>query len=147
MIYVTALVLLGIMAAVGLVWWELNQLSGTLQRSTAEVTDVACRERVRQVEELVDMLPVKWEQMVKQSERAYTRARSVIRSTQKKLADAGLEDPAIEAEGEELQRIDDERGSEPELRLMPGPMEEAAQPVGPGPEDWEALTWAKKYGG
>jgi len=147
MIYLANLILLGLVSAVGLCWWELNRVVAAVERHLNENPSPDDRRRITELEGLVDMLPVKWDEMVAQANRQERRARSVVRSAQAKLESAGLEDPALEAEGDQLQRLDDDRGEEPELRIMPTDVDHVQALAEAGDRSWQEVTMAKKYGG
>jgi hypothetical protein len=103
--------------------------------------------RLFQLEQLVDVLPQKWEEMVKQAKRSEDRARAVVKRAQDQLAEAGYEHPGIEAEASELRRIHGDDSDPEQLQLVPERMDRLPEGAPYDPDEaWERATKARKYG-
>lgn len=72
-----------------------------------------------EVEQHLELLDSELEMGVKRVKRTEDRIRAVVRSALKKLDDAGIEDPALEAEAEEIQLGDGEGSSVFPMHPMP----------------------------
>lgn len=127
----------------------LLRISGTLER-IAEGAEEDLKGRLRDVEDLVERLPKKWEDIKREAAAAETRSRNHIRRAQKELEERGFEDPGIDQLAHEL-RVHDGDGSEnggvrPLREGMDGSAEGAPPESLEGAEDWRAIARRLKYG-
>jgi len=125
------------------------RISGTLER-IAEGAEEDHKGRLRDLEDQVERLPRKWEQIKREAAAAETRARNHIRRAQSELADRGFEDPGIDQLAQEL-RVHDGDGSEnggvqPLRSGMEGGGDGAPPESFAGAEDWRTIANRKKYG-
>tara|TARA_Y100000310_G_C20405773_1_gene679591 strand:+ start:68 stop:508 length:441 start_codon:yes stop_codon:yes gene_type:complete len=67
-------------------------------------------------------------------DRSERRVRAVIQSAKRRMAAAGYEDPGVDAEDGQIQRIDAERGEREELQLVPENVD--------GNPEWAGTPWA-----
>jgi len=104
--------------------------------------------RLLDLEDAVDRLPKKWEEMVRAASAAEARARGHIKRAQKELEERGLSDEGIDQLGHELRVVDEDGG--------PGDgVQRLHESVDPGPEDdtsdganenWRELARLRKFG-
>ncbi len=150
---VSAAVLLGLAGAALRRYRDHDQLilriSGTLER-IAEGAEEDLKGRLRDVEDLVDRLPKKWEDIKREAAAAETRSRNHIRRAQKELEERGFEDPGIDQLAQEL-RVHDGDGSEDGgVQPLRSGVESGGDGAPPesfaGAEDWRAIASRKKYG-
>ena len=99
--------------------------------------------RIIALEDAIDRLPQKWEEIKAEARRSEQRARDHARSARKELEERGFESPGLEAVAQELRLVDGEGGDGEGMQPMRPPME-AGQP--PEPEDWNTATMRYKYG-
>ena len=81
------------------------------------------------VEELmrrVDHLVVAVAEGIERTDRAERRIRDTVKRARKELKAAGLENPGMEAEAEQLRLVDGDGGADGGLRPLPAPVESAA---------------------
>jgi len=127
----------------------MRDIYGVLE-SIKDGPEVPFERRLTVLEELVDMLPLKWEEIQRTALGAEARARAHIKRVQKELASLGLEDPGLDRAASELRTIDDNGGEEESVRLVPGGVEADISPpdrTDPPPhEDWLDLALAAKWG-
>jgi len=75
--------------------------------------------KLSELDELVDLLPKKWDDIKLDARRFYDRASYAVRSVRAELAQDGLADPAIEDLDYELRGLDGGGGEGSELRAVP----------------------------
>lgn len=120
---------------------HLHQASSDVVAPAQPAVDEALEARIRNLEDLVERLPQRWEDIRHEVERRENRARHHVRRVREKLEEHGLEDAAIEDLADEL-GIEDGSGSSAEgVRLVPPDME-----IGPVVDDSRARLLAMKYG-
>lgn len=132
-----------IVGALGLATWLALGPFATRHHQTLDVlealsTSIAGSEDLRlrlvELEDAVDRLPAKWEDVKRESSSLYHRTRHHIRRTQDQLAERGLEDP-------ELDQLAFEVGGVRE-RNAEGGGGEGVQPVPSGVENPPPPPWA-----
>lgn len=127
-----------------LVFWALIQLIDVLERPDNDDAMADLRKRVQDLEYTADLLPQKWEEMVKEARRAEGRAHQAVRRARAELASRGFADANLDEHADELRELDDLRGGNgtmPPVRPTVAPA-----PVADPAHDWEALTRQRKYG-
>lgn len=75
--------------------------------------------RFRDLEDLVDRLPQRWEEIKREASRLDGRARYAVTSIKKELDDRGLEDAGVEGLANELQLVDAGSGGSESVPAMP----------------------------
>lgn len=111
-----------------------------------EWTEEVARQ-VRELAELVDRLPSKWEEMRDQTLRAEQRSRALVTRARKELAELGLEHAGLDAESAQLRLVDGEGSESGELQPVRRSLAAGELPSAQPPEDWREMTRRKKYGG
>lgn len=105
--------------------------------------------RVTDLEDAVDRLPSKWDEMVALARRAEERNRGIVRGALEELEEAGYEHAGVEAAAQELRLRDGDGGSSggvSPVRREVDSVSQGAPEAAPDPErDWEAMTFAHKY--
>ena len=107
------------------------------------------KSRITDLEHLVDALPKRWGEIVKEASRLDGRARHHVRRVREELASHGFEDDAIEALAGELQLGDVEGGPAsgvPAVHQAVEPQPEAAIAPANGTEDWQSWARRVKFG-
>ncbi len=137
-----ATVTLGALAVALALGWGLRQLSRSFGLLTAEMTAIRkahaahlksgaadWEERIRDMEDSVERLPLRWDQIRAEAERFDGRARSAIKRVEKELAANGLADDTIAGLSRELRVSDGGRSGEEEMPPVPaGVAESEPQP-------------------
>jgi len=127
----------------------LLRISGSLER-IAEGPETSFSHRLVELEDLVDRLPKKWEDVKREAAAAEARARSHIRRAQKELEERGFEDPGVDQLAHELHVVDGDGGPDDGVRSVRGEVESVAGPPGehvaPDPLDWREATLLHKFG-
>jgi len=135
-------------AAVFLFREHLKEIRGICQHLfvLSEGPEESLRVRMLDMEDAVERLPRKWEDIKREALASESRARAHIKRAQKELGDRGLADPGVDQLGRELSLLNGD-GSEDET--VPAVPESVAEPAAPdiGPEDWRELTRNRKFGG
>jgi len=144
MIFLVALAVLGCWVGSGLVFWGLVQLTTAVYALVNREENPDLRQRLQDLEYAADLLPQKWEEMVKETRRAEGRAHQAVRRARTELAERGLADANLDEHAGELSHLDDLRGGNG--AVPPVRSEVAATPAVPPGEDWEAITRFRKYG-
>lgn len=131
-------------AGFALIFWALIQLIDTLDRpdTDGEISDHD--KRLKDLEYAVDLLPQKWEEMVKETKRAEGRAHQAVNRARKELAARGFADANLDEQADELRELDDVRGGNG--GVPPVRPSVAAAPVADETESWEAALRKRKYG-
>lgn len=143
-IVVQLLASLALLALPVVVFWGLGHLANTLEQGLSRDLDEDVARRVRDLEHQVDLLPQRWEEMVKEAKRAEARSRAAARRALEELEEHGLRDPNLDEVAGELRLLD---GSGVDRRaVQPVRREVEEVPAQPQEEDWETLTKARKYG-
>lgn len=96
-------------------------------------------DRLRALEDAVEMLPQRWDQIRKEAERLDGRARHAVRRVAAELEERGLADDTIDGLAGELRLVDGGGGAQEELPAMP---QSVAEPP-PPPTDWRAAARAQ----
>jgi len=127
----------------------LLRISESLER-IAQGADEPLKDRLRDVEDLVDRLPKKWEDIKREAAAAETRARNHIRRAQKELDERGFTDPGVDQLGYELGVSNGDGGDPDGVRRVREEVASVAEQAGtqqvPGPVDWREATRVLKYG-
>lgn len=144
MAYVALLVALGASVGLALVFRGVVQATNSVRAYLAAQPRHKLDKRVTKLEELVDALPVKWEEMLKHAQRSESRVRAVVRRARQEFAENGLLSPETEAAAEELRDGDGETGDVEQLLALRRAVE-ANQ--GQAEPDWEQVTRLAKFGG
>lgn len=149
LIVIAVLLVLLTAGAFRITWW-VAKVVRSIQEGVGAVTEllqgpwgVDRERRLIQLEELTDMLPRKWEEMVAASKRSEERARYHTRGALKELEERGFTSPGLESVAGELQLLDDPGGGEEELPPVRAPLEAGVEA---GEEDWERETHRMKFG-
>ncbi len=123
------------------------RISESLER-IAEGPEKSFSHRMLDVEDAVDRLPKKWEDMLRASHAAEARARSHIKRAQKELEERGFADAGVDQLGMELRGLDEEGG--PGDGLQPLPEDVDIGPEGASADqsnaDWRELARQRKFG-
>jgi hypothetical protein len=106
------------------------------------------RQEIRDLEDLVDRLPQRWEEIQRESARLDARARYAVQRTRKELEERGLADERLDELDTELRLIDGDRGGDGPVRAVPGSVaqDQPTPDVPTGDEDWQQRTRALKWG-
>lgn len=133
---------------------HIREIGGALSRIASALEGAidagakSVRAEIRDLEDLVDRLPRRWEEIQDEARRLDGRARYAASSARKELAEHGLTDDKLEALALELQLGNDDGGGISELSPMP----EAVAGV-PGPalvaepaQDWRDEARLRKFG-
>lgn len=124
-----------------------RQLIGVLEAlSSGGGGEEAILQRLVEVEDAVDRLPSKWEDVKRETTSLYNRTRHHIRRTQRELEERGLEDPELdqlEFEVGGVQRRDENGGGSQGVQPMPESVEPTAPPswAPPSIEEIIAAKW------
>lgn len=113
-----------------------------------DASEGSVRQEIRDLEDLVDRLPQRWEEIQRESARLDARARYAVQRTRKELEERGLADERLDELDTELRLIDGDRGGVGPMREVPGGVAET-QPTPDqqaGDEDWQQRTRALKWG-
>ena len=147
-------------ALVGVLCWhllhvlgELSTVLGAIHRQLEESFSGGAEDvetRFRDLEDLVDRLPQRWEEIKREASRLDGRARYAVTRAREELAERGLADERLEDLGRELQLVDG--GGSPDGGVQPvrEGVESVPQPdlFSPQPEpDWQSAARAVKFGG
>ena len=112
----------------------------------ADAPEKAFSIRLLDLEDSVERLPRKWEDIKREALAAESRARAHIKRAQKELDERGLSDPGVDQLGRELSLLDGDGGEEG--GVSPVPQALADPPAGDaGPEDWAEVARNRKFGG
>lgn len=138
MIMTLATMSIGLAAVAFALWRGLRHVSDTIGLLTAEMTaarkaheaylrsgQADWEERIRDMEDSVERLPLRWDQIRAEAERFDGRARSAIKRVEKELAASGLTDDTIAGLSRELRVSDGGRSGASEMPAVP---EEVATP-------------------
>jgi len=112
----------------------------------AEAPEKAFSVRLLDLEDSVERLPRKWEDIKREALAAEARARAHIKRAQKELSERGLTDPGVDQLGRELSLVDGNGGENEGMPPVPQDVAVAAS-VDVGPQDWRELTRNRKFGG
>lgn len=104
--------------------------------------EVPFTQRLDLLEHQVELLPKRWEEFKNEARRAEDRARAVVRSAQKELAELGVESPGVDGAARELQLVDAGGSGEEAVQPVRPRMEGAA----PAPDDWRSQGLRRKFG-
>ena len=104
--------------------------------------------RLLDLEDAVDRLPKKWEEMVRASAAAEARARSHVKRAQKELEERGFTDAGLDQLGQELLSVDEDgspvEGVQPLRESVDiGPESPDADKAN---EDWREMARMRKFG-
>ncbi len=105
--------------------------------------------RFRDLEDLVDRLPQRWEEIKREASRLDGRARYAVSRAREELEERGLSDERLEDLGRELQLVDgggsEDGGMQPMREsLAAAPQADFFQPQ---EDDWNAAARRVKFGG
>lgn len=144
MIVLGVLIFLAILTGSALVFWGLIQLIETLERQENAGNTDELRKRIQDLEYTADLLPQKWEEMVKEARRAEGRAHAAVRRARQELQTRGFADANLDEHADELRELDDLRSGNGSVSPVRAEVASNAPPQ--TADDWEALTRRKKYG-
>lgn len=102
----------------------------------------AIRDRLEKVERDVEKLPAAWDAAKREARAAEGRARYHAGRALQELEEHGLSTPGMDQVAGELFETDGEAGGAEPVPAVP-----EGQAPGPDPDDWLAITRAKKYNG
>lgn len=151
MLAAAVLVLVTLGGALG-VFWVARQGSDGASMGPERGEFDALAARVWELEQLVDALPVKWEEFAKQAKRSEDRARAIVRRAREELEEQGLEHAGVEAEARELRLGDGDGSQGGGMQPVRADMAQDPQARPPGLFDdddggsWDRATLARKYG-
>lgn len=156
--------MLGILAVIAVVSWALSwrawDIAVSVMREHATALE-GCREhlstisegpekvfslRLLDLEDSVERLPRKWEDIKREALASESRARAHIKRAQKELSERGLTDPGVDQLGRELSLLDGDGSEEEGLSAVP---ENVAVPAtgDVGAQGWAELARNRKFGG
>jgi len=156
--------MLGVLVVIaGVSWalyWRAWYTSVSIQRDHLKALQAACEHlstladapekafslRMLELEDSVERLPRKWEDIKREALAAEARARAHIKRAQKELSERGLADPGVDQLGRELSLLDGDGGEESGLSAVPQDVAVAAA-RDPEPEDWAEVARNHKFGG
>ena len=125
----------------------LASISGSLDRIT-EGPEASFSHRMLDLEDAVDRLPKKWEDMLRAASAAEARARQHIRRAQKELEERGFSDAGVDQLGHELHVVDEEGGPGDGVQPLLASVDDS--PEGPTSDqanaDWRDLARLRKFG-
>jgi len=132
-----------------------GDVRGILDRTRAimegayRVDEKGLEARFRDLEDLVDRLPQRWEDIKREAARLDARARYAVGRSREELASRGLTDERLDELGAELRILDGEGSEESGVLPMRGAMESVPAPAQQPPSagDWQSLARARKWGG
>ena len=121
---------------------ELQTLNEHLERLLVGVDET----RLRNLEDAIERLPRKWEDIKREAQAADARARHHARRVRQELEDRGLTDEGVEALAEQFQLVNDDGSTRGGVQPMRENM--ASVPEGAEPEsgDLMAEIHRKKWG-
>lgn len=102
--------------------------------------------RILDLEDAVERLPRKWEDIKREALAAESRARAHIKRAQKELDERGLSDPGVDQLGRELSLLNGGGSEEGEVSAVPEDVA-LAPTVDAGPEGWAEIARNHKFGG
>ena len=153
MVSVSAVVIavsLGVLAYVGRAALAILQdlsvsnrdLAHTIQ-SALDDGEGSVKQQIRDLEDLVDRLPARWEEIKREAARLDARARYSVGRARKELSERGITDERLEDLGAELHLVDDEGSDEEAMPAVHPGLE-----TGPDPSDWRQYArWRLSGGG
>lgn len=105
--------------------------------------------RLMVLEDAVDRLPSKWDEVKREAKNFYQRAGHHVRRARTELSERGFADPELEQLSNDLLPIDGGGGSEEGLQHVRAGMAEIPRAVEEAePQlDWNQITLMRKYGG
>lgn len=109
------------------------------------VDETGVEQRFRDLEDLVDRLPQRWEEIKREAGRLDARARYAVGRARSELAESGLADERLEELGSELHLVDDGGSGGGPVSPLPTPLEVAPQQAGDA--SWLAAANKVKFGG
>ena len=125
-------------------------LARVIQRGMERVTELLegdsgweWRSRMNDMEDAVERLPRKWGEIVAEAKRSEERARYHVRTARKELEELGMESPGLEAVAGELRLLEGEDQGGDGVQPLPPELEAIEQDA---EEDWDAITYRRKYG-
>jgi len=104
--------------------------------------------RLLDLEDAVDRLPKKWEEMLRAASAAEARARQHIRRAQKELEERGFSDAGVDQLGHELRVVDEDGGPGDGVQpLLDGVDASSESPtLDQANENWRELARMRKFG-
>lgn len=125
---------------------ELSALRTAVEQQGVQPA-VELERRLTAIEEGLDRLPSKWEDIKREAKSYYERARHHVRRTEAELEERGLRDPELADLSREFRLIHGD-GGDPEGLPTVRPNVESDQPPTPPTEaDWLTLANERKFGG
>lgn len=114
----------------------------------AEGGETPMRVRVSDLEDAVERLPRRWEDIKREAARVDARARSVVARARQEFAESGLADERLETVADELGLRDGEGGGGGGVHAVRDQMAEVARATAPEPPagDWVERTRRLKWG-
>jgi 3-oxoacyl-(acyl-carrier-protein) synthase len=113
------------------------------------VDETSLEQRFRDLEDLVDRLPQRWEEIKREASRLDARARYAVGRTREELEARGLADERLDDLDRELRVVDGsgsgEGGVQPLRQTVESVPRQDPQPEQPRPE-WEQRALARKFG-
>lgn len=105
------------------------------------------RQEIRDLEDLVDRLPARWEDIKREAARLDARARYAVDRARQELAERGLADERLDDVGAQLRLLDGEGGELGGMQPVPTEMARAPEPPPAEPASWEDRARMRKFGG
>jgi len=106
-----------------------------VQREWLEGGAAASELRFRDLEDLVDRLPKRWDEIKREVARLDSRARYAVKGAREELAERGLEDDRLEELAGELHIVDGGGSGSEEVYAVPTGVE-----TSPESEDWRTAV-------
>jgi len=108
-------------------WRVAVRCTASVKEVSRQIGDTFDYDWKHAVDAHLELLDSELEMGVKRVKRTEDRIRAVVRSALKKLDEAGIEHPALEAEAEELQLDDGEGGPDSWVQPLPAGLEDGSE--------------------
>lgn len=126
------------LALAALALWRVGAaVGGSIDASRAELARLAdawegdaktVRQEIRDLEDLVDRLPQRWDEIRKEAARLDSRARHHASRALRELAESGVSDTGLEAVGAELHLVDGGPGGSEGVPAVPPGVANGSEP-------------------
>ena len=159
MIALGALLVLGVFAIALRLWrgplshppgdhrGELARIAAALEANAID-DGLQLERRLTAIEEQLDRLPSKWQDIKREAKSYYERARHHVRRTQAELEERGLRDPELDGLDRELRLVHgDGGGAQGVPAVSPGVEAGPAPQQAPAFEDYLTAANRRKFGG